>query len=195
MKLQKTTLILLGLAVTLGSFVYFSEVKNTNQPLAIQNERREIFDFQEADIKQLTIEIDGKTLEFERINRNNSSNWQMLKPENTPANDGVVVFLLNLLARGKSERSFNVSANNLNLYGLQPFNTVITILLNNRQKHQLVLGKSDFENKLIYALADPTDLAKEDVEIILISKNFQYAILERTLDDWKRSQEKKNTGS
>jgi len=83
----------------------------------------------------------------------------------------------------------------LNLYGLQPSHAVITIFLNNQKKHQLVLGKSDFENKFIYALADPTDLANEKLEIILISKNFQYAILERTLDDWKRSPEKKNTGS
>ena len=184
-KLQKTTLIWLGLALSLGIFVYFTEVENPTKLAKIKDKQRNIFDFKEEDIQKLTIEIEGKTLKFARVDRKQSK-WQMKEPEDLPANDGVVAFLLNLLVEEKSERSFIVPANNLDRYNLQPSRATIKLILKNKKKHKLILGKSDFQNKLIYARINPSDPSEENVKIVLVSKNFQYAVLERKLEDWKK---------
>lgn len=186
MKLQKTTLILVGLALALGTFVYFSEIKDEPELVTNQNKRAKIFDFKEDEIKQLIIETEAETLQFERT-ENAESTWQMKQPEDTPANDGVVVFLLNLLVKGKSERAFT-TANNLSQYGLQPPFAKITVILNNNKEYKLLLGKPDFENKLIYATKDFNFDRQQNREILLVSKNFQYAIIERSLADWKREE-------
>ena len=195
MKLQKTTWIVLGLALALGSFVYFNEIKKQQQSATIKNEKRQIFNFKERDIQQLIIETERETLKFERIADNKQSQWQMKQPENFLVNDGVMAFLLNLLVKGNSERAFNVPLDRLNHYGFQPPRATIKIVLNNRKEHQLILGKSDFENKLVYARTDPNGSAKKDTRVLLISKNFHYAVLARSLEDWRQSEDKKNTGS
>lgn len=194
MKLQKTTLIWLIFALVLGSFVYFNQIKYSQESASIQNEKRKIFNFKEEDIQQLIIETEGETLKFERTN-DRQSNWQIKQPKDVPANNGVVAFLLNLLVQEKSDRTFTVSIDNLNRYDLQPPRGIITIILNNLEKYQLILGKSDFENKFIYARVDPIDSGNKNVNIVLVSKNFHYAVLERSLEDWKKLEDKKNTGS
>lgn len=186
MKLQKTTLILLGLAFVLGSFVYFNEIKNEERLESTQNKPGDIFNFKEEDITELIIETQEETLEFERT-ENKDYKWQMKQPKNVPANDGVVAFLLNLLVQGKSDRVFSVSADSLDRYGLQPPFAKIKIILADRQEHFLILGKPDFENKLLYATKNPHSPPQQTVQILLVSKNFQYAILERSLEDWQRS--------
>ena len=194
MKLQKTTFIWLVLAFVLGSFVYLNQIKYSQESANIQNEKRKIFNFKEEDVQQLIIETERETLKFKRTN-DRDFNWQIKQPKDIPANDGVVSFLLNLLVLEKSDRTFTVSIDDLDRYDLQPPRGIITIILNNLKKHQLILGKSDFENKFIYARVDPIDPGDQNVNIVLISKNFHYAVLARSLEDWKKLEDKKNAGS
>lgn len=186
MKLQKTTLFLLGLALALGGFVYFNELKNQSELEVIQNKPAAIFNFQEEDIIKLIITTQKQTLEFSR-SEGKQFTWHMKQPKNVPANDGVVSFLLNLLVLGKSQRSFTVSADNLSQYGLQPPFAKIKIILRDRQEYHLTLGKADFENKYLYASIEPQSNLQQTRQILLVSKNFQYAISERTLQDWQKS--------
>lgn len=183
MKLQKTTSLWLVFALTSGAWLYLTEFKDSPKYANIQSEKRRIFNFKVEDIQQLTIETEGKIFQLERT-QDRQDKWQIKQPENALANDSVVAFLLNLLAREKIERTFTVSADRLNLYHLQSPRGIIRIILNNQQEYQLFLGKSDFENKFIYARVDPID-REQKAKIILISKNFQYAILERSLADWQ----------
>ncbi len=187
MKLQRTTWFLLGLALFLGGFVYVYEIQGKPQREAIDAKQKQIFTFPEKEIKELTIERAEQTLKFERT-QDDRKPWLMKQPEEVSVNDGVISFLLNLLAKEQSDRSFTVSSDRVSQYGLDKPLATITILLENGKKHQLILGKPDFQDKFIYALTEPQTNNKQKLEVILVSKNFQYAI-EREIEEWKQKEE------
>ncbi|MEC4985554.1 MAG: DUF4340 domain-containing protein [Oscillatoria sp. PMC 1068.18] len=187
MKLQKTTWILLIVAIILGGFVYFYEVIGSEKRAEIQEEKRKIFAFDKEQIQSFTIEKNSEILEFERT-EDELNPWQMKQPENVPASDAAVSFLLDLIAEGKSEKVFSVSTNELQNYGLnRPFATV-NIQLKNNESHQIILGNPNFDNKFLYAQTDPQSNSEEESEVLLVPIDFQYGV-ERELSEWKQESE------
>jgi hypothetical protein len=182
MKLQKTTWILIIVAMLLGGFVYFYEGQGKPQPEDVKTTQKKLFDFQEADIQALTIETKQETLKFEKTGEANQP-WRMKQPKDVPANEAVVSFLLNLLVEGESDRAFSISPEQTKDYGLdKPFAT-INIQLKNGKKPKLVLGNPDFEGKFLYAQIDPSTQSDRALTVILVTQDFQYA-LQRDLAEW-----------
>lgn len=184
MKLQKTTWVLVTIAILLGGFVYFKEMQGTTQSGEVKSESKQLFDFQEKDVQALTIETKNETLKFEKTARETNP-WQMKQPENVQANDAVVAFLLNLLVEGKSDRTFKISEPQKKDYGLDKPLATINLQLKNGTKHQLVLGNPDFEARSLYAQIDPSLKSDRNLQVILVPQDFQYAI-ERDLSEWKQ---------
>lgn len=182
MKLPKTTLILLLLALGLGGFVYFYEIRGATQRQAAKSNAEELFAFTEDQVKSFSIKNQGQTLKFEQID----SKWQMKEPNDTPASDASVAFLLSLLETGKSNRTFSVPTTQLAEYGLNQPLSAIAITLKNDETHQLILGKSDFNGSFLYALADPPAKSKGNVDVLLVSPDFANAV-NRQLSEWKSS--------
>ena len=183
MKLQQTTKILVALALILGGFVFINEFLLLPKQEAIQAKEKQIFDFQEKDIKGVKIETKAQKLELQRT-EDSTKPWQMKQPDDLPASDAAVSFLLNLLANGQSDRSFTVSPNELQEYGLDNPLAKIKIQLENEKSHELILGKPNFDNKLIYARVDTSSTQEQNIEIELVKIDFKYAV-ERKLEDWK----------
>ena len=180
MKLQRSTWILVVSALILGGVVYVSEVQWTPKPAAEKTKGKRMFDLAEEDIQGIIIQKDGETLEFVRIG-NNSQPWQMKQPEDVPANNAAVSFLLNLLVNGKKERPFTISPEKKQEYGLQnPLAKVIIKL--ERETHELVLGLPTLSNQFIYAFIEPR---KDTNEVSLVPIDFKYAI-EKEVDEWKK---------
>lgn len=182
MKLQKTTWILATIAILMGGFVYFHEIQGKSQQQETQNKQNKIFGFQADDIESLNITTKQQTLELQRTKDPNQV-WQMKQPKDTPANDAVVSFLINLLVYGQSDRTLTIPREKGQDYGFNNPSAIINIQLKNQQSHQLILGNPDFKNELIYAQIDPLPQAKE-VKISLVSKDFLNAV-ERKLEEWK----------
>lgn len=182
MKLPKTTLILLLLALGLGGFVYFYEIRGETQRQEATAKSRQIFGFTEEQVKAVTVKTQAQTLKFEQID----SKWQMKEPTDTPASGASVAYLLNLLETGKSDRTFSISTTQLVEYGLSQPQSAIAITLKNAETHQLILGKPDFNGSLLYALADPPAKSKGKVNVLLISPDFANAV-NRQLSEWKSS--------
>ena len=107
----------------------------------------------------------------------------MKQPENQIANAATVSFLVDLLVSGKSEKTFTVPIEQKKEYGLDVPQATITVNLKNQQTHQIILGKTDFEDKFLYAQVDPTNHQK--LQVSLVDKSFQYA-LDRDLSEWKQ---------
>lgn len=189
MKLQKTTWVLVTIAVLLGGVVYFNEIQRQYQSEDAQSNKPKIFDFQEEDIQILTIETNKETLKFERTGTENRP-WQMKQPEDVPANDASIAFLLNLLVKGKSDRAIPISSEQIKEYGLDKPSAKIDIQLKNGKKHQLILGNTDFEGQSLYAQVDPCDRSDQELKVILVSKDYQFAI-DRDLTEWKQQEQKK----
>jgi hypothetical protein len=187
MKLQRTTLILLASAVLLGGFVYFYEVQGAPKREAVKTIKQPIFSFKEDQIQSLTIYINEETLEFERISEQQPA-WRMKKPQDVPASDPAVSFLLNLLVEGKRERTFTVPADQRQEYGLNNPQATVEIKLKDQKTHRIILGKPDFNSSFLYAQVDPPSQASQQLEVLLVPVEFQYAV-NRPMSEWQSKPE------
>jgi hypothetical protein len=185
MKLPKTTLILILLALGLGGFVYFHEIKNKTQPTVINTQKQKIFSFTAADVQSLTIKVKDTTLQIEKRNTSEKPQWEIKSPISALANDAIVSYLMDLLVEGKSERTVLVTPSDLSEFGLDKPVATIDIKLKNQQSHQLILGKGDFNNQFLYAQAD----GNKNRNLLLVSKDFVNAV-NRDISEWKQTAEK-----
>ncbi|MFB2975345.1 DUF4340 domain-containing protein [Microseira sp. BLCC-F43] len=105
-----------------------------------------------------------------------------------PANEAYVVFLLDQMVKGKGDR---ITIDPRIDYGLNQPQATIDVKLNNGKTHQLILGKPNFNNTSVYAIADPTDQANQSPQILVISNNFENAV-KRPLSEWKQPEQQQN---
>jgi len=185
MKLPKTTLILILLALGLGGFVYFHEIKNKTQQTATKTQKQKIISFTAADVQSLTIKIKDTTLQIEKRNTSEKPQWEIKSPISALANDAIVSYLMDLLVKGKSERTVLISSAELSEFGLDKPVATIDIKLKNQESHQLILGKGDFNNQFLYAQAD----SNKNMNLLLVSKDFVNAV-NRDISEWKQTPEK-----
>ncbi|MEP0785499.1 DUF4340 domain-containing protein [Coleofasciculus sp. FACHB-129] len=189
MKLKRTTWILILLALSLGGFVYFYEIKGAPQREAAQAKQKEIFSFEKDQIQALTVKSQEQTLKFERVtqeavDKTSISQWQMKSPSDVPASDPSVSYLLNLLVDGKSDRTLSIFPNQLQEYGLDKPQATVEVRLNNQQTHQIILGKPNFNSSFLYAQVDPPAQTPQQLEVLLVPIDFEYGV-KRPLSEWK----------
>lgn len=182
MKLEKNTLLLILLAIFLSVGVYFYEIETNVNKTENQLQQQQLFTLQEKDLQKIIIDRSDLNLEFVRT-QSNSQSWEMKSPQDAPAEDGRMSFLLDLLINGKKERSFTVSQQQLSQYGLEKAIGKITIETNNKQTQQIILGKPALEPNTIYAQIIDTQGNNSETEIVVVSQNWQYAI-EPQLSEW-----------
>ncbi|NJR49348.1 MAG: DUF4340 domain-containing protein [Leptolyngbyaceae cyanobacterium CSU_1_3] len=194
---SKTPLILLFSALALGGFVFLQEVQKPSQQTGIKSEANPVFAFKEADVNAFTVQISKQTLKFEKSapagsEKNgaiNSSAWRMIAPENTPANEASVAFLLSLLATSRSDRTLPTPVGRKSEFGLEPPFATVEVQLNNQKTHRLLLGKPNFNRSFLYALADPPTDGTQDLAVLQVPIDFQNAV-DRPLSEWKQLKEK-----
>ena len=183
MKLDQNTQILVLLAVILSGGIFGHEIITDRQATIIQKQQKQIFQFERADISKIVIDKSQQTLELVQTDRQ-AQPWQLKQPEDTPANDGRVAFLLDLLTNGEPKHSFLVKPNQLAQYGLERPWAKITILLDNNQTYQITLGKPGIEPDTIYAQVISPLKNLSQAEVLLVPKNWQNAV-EPELAAWK----------
>lgn len=185
MKLQRTTLVLLLLALSLGGFVYLYEVQGASQRQLAKEQKQQIFSFAKEQVQSFTVKTKGQTLFFERGDK--SGTWQ-IKPSNSLASDASVSYLINLLVKGKINRTIQVPATQLQEYGLNQPQATIEVRLKDQQTHQLILGNPDFNRNFLYAQADSPAKQSGSVDVLLVSPDFENAV-NRKLSEWSQSSE------
>jgi hypothetical protein len=189
MKFQRSTLILLVFAFGLVGSVYVYETQVAPEKAANIEKERQIFSFKEESIASFKIKKEREILKFERLPVQSSdltarSRWQMIEPINTSASEPAVAFLLNLLVNIKSNDIITILPDRLHEYGLDRPLATIEIQLKNRQNHQVILGKTNFDGNLLYALVDPPSNPSKEIEVFLIPLDLQNAI-DRSLSEWQ----------
>ncbi|MCW6035496.1 DUF4340 domain-containing protein [Spirulina subsalsa FACHB-351] len=184
MKLQRTTWGLLMAALVLGGGVYFYEMIVRSYQTEVVARQRKVIDLKEQDIQEITIEKEGRTLQFERVEAE-TYNWRMVKPQEEIANDAAIAFLTNLLVEKERDRMFLIAAEEKDTYGLEePFATLTLKVAG--EDHTLILGRPNFDQKWVYAQINPPSETPEELEVTLIPIEFRYAV-ERDLNEWRRS--------
>ncbi|MBD2665969.1 hypothetical protein B6N60_02041 [Richelia sinica FACHB-800] len=184
MKFPRTTLVLVLMALGLSGFVYFHEIKNSAQREAVSEQKKQVLSLQIDDIQSLIIKTNNSNLELERKNTDAKPQWSIKSPVSEPANDAIVSYLLDLLAKGKTERILSVPPNQLAEFGLDQPQATIDIKLKNQQSHQIILGRADFTGNLVYAQVDPATQVNGNINVLLVSKDFGNAV-NRDLSEWK----------
>lgn len=185
MKLPRTTLILILLALGLGGFVYFYEIRGATVREEIKEQKQKIFSFGEDDVQSLTVKTKKITLNLERSPKSSNPKWLIKSPISAPANDAIVSYLMDLLVKGKSDSTLSTPAKELGEFALNPPQATINIILKNRQSHQLLLGKSNFNGRFLYAQTDPAAKPDGNINVLLISTDFANAV-NRELSEWKQ---------
>jgi hypothetical protein len=189
MKLPRTTLILILLALVSGTFVYFYEIKGAPQREEVKEKKQQIFSFAADDVQSLTVKTENVTLNLERNNAGDTK-WLIKSPTAVPANDPIVSYLMDLLVKGKSDRTLSIPPNQLADFGLNPPQATININLKNQKTHQLTLGKPDFNRRFLYAQIDPTLKPDGNINVLLVSTDFENAV-KRELSEWQQPGDKK----
>ncbi|MBW4688403.1 MAG: DUF4340 domain-containing protein [Komarekiella atlantica HA4396-MV6] len=191
MKLPRTTLILILLALGLGGFVYFYEIQGATQREEIKEKNQQIFSFGEDDVQSLIVKTKNITLNLERNTQSSNPKWLLKSPTSGPANDAIVSYLMDLLVKGKSDayggklRTLSIPANQRGEFALDQPQATINITLKNQQNHQLILGKPDFSDRFLYAQTDSAAKPDGNIDVLLVSKDFANAV-NRELSEWRQ---------
>lgn len=190
MKLKKSTLGLILIAVSLTGFVYFHEIRGKEKQEQIEEQEKLVFDFKIEDVEGVAITTKDETLKFERQKLANSEKliWQITEPEEKKADEPTVEFLLSKIASLKSDRSLMTSASKLAQYGLEKPENILEVKLKNGENYRLLLGQPDFSDSFIYATLEPAEEGTENVSVLLIPQNFKN-IIAKPISEWE-SQEK-----
>ncbi|WGV26542.1 DUF4340 domain-containing protein [Halotia branconii] len=186
MKFTQTTLILILLALGLGGFVYFYEIQGATQRQEVKEQKQQIFSFAADDVQSLTVKTQDMTINLERNSQSSSPKWLLKSPVSEPANDAIVGYLMDLLIKGKSDRTLSIPANQRGEFNLDQPLATIDIKLKNQDTHQLILGKTDFNNRFLYAQADSATQPNGNTNLLLVSTDFKNAV-NRELSEWKES--------
>ncbi|MBW4695509.1 MAG: DUF4340 domain-containing protein [Lyngbya sp. HA4199-MV5] len=202
MKIQRTPLLLLAIALVLGAFVYLYEVQGKPQREAAQAQTEQLFTFKEEDVRSITLTTPSETLTFAKTPAARVASaskadpkagvqpqagalvWAMTAPDQAVAKDASVAYLLNLMATGKRQQTLKVPASQQGEFGFDQPIAIAEVKLANQQRHRLVLGKPNFNRSALYAQVDPPAQASAERSVVLVSTDFENAV-KRPLADWK----------
>ena len=188
MKLPRTTLILVLLALGLSGFVYFFEIQGTKQREAAQAQEKQIFSFAADDIQALNISTNDSKVSLERNpDQSQKNKWLLKSPSQEAASNASVSYLTDLLVNEKSGTKISTSKEKLSQYGLNKPQATIEIKLKNKEVRKLILGSSDFQDQSLYARKKLNSNSSDKIEVLLVSKNFANAV-NRELSEWKQEE-------
>ena len=189
MKLQRSTMILVATALVMGGVVLFTQARQgdtTRSPTGQSNAAATpVFEFEEADVVGLSIETQDQTVVFER---GEGGFWQMTQPQQQPAEEAAIAFLLSRLTTDGLVQTTTIEVSDPAEFGLDaPFATV-DLTLADETTHQLVLGAADFSGRNYYALIDPETLPLSettgDIAAAIVTENIRNGV-DRPLEEWQ----------
>ncbi|NEQ39768.1 MAG: DUF4340 domain-containing protein [Okeania sp. SIO3I5] len=187
MKIKRTTLILMLTALALGGFVYLYEIRGKQQQAEIQEQRKQVFDFDLAQIQTITIKQESETLTLKIDEEAEEKTWNITAPVEKEADLQTVEFLLTELTNLKSDRSINTKVSQLSEYGLEKPEITVEIQLKDGKTSRLFLGQPDFDGNSIYSQLEPEGEPPEEVSVLLLSVNFKN-VLTKPVSEWEKQE-------
>ena len=148
--MKRSTGIVFLVALALGAFVYFYDVKRKPASEASSASSKPAFSLTSTDVKQIKIQRAGTAMSFER----KSDGWYMTQPRSLRAEGSALDGLASTLSFVSVDRTFPATPDNLNSFGLKDPAVTVDFTLNNGTSHQLRFGSKDFSASSVYALID-----------------------------------------
>ena len=180
MKLNRTPVILLIVAVLLGGVVYLQQTI----PPPVKSEAQLLFGFEEADVRSLNLKTLEQNLSFVKNAAPNPAIWQMTSPNQVRANDASVAYLLNAIASANSAAPLTAPTAKQAEFGFDSPLATVELTLKDSKTHRLILGKPNFNRTSLYAQIDPQP--GSELKIFLVSLDFENAV-NRPLSEWQQA--------
>ena len=165
MKLQRSTGILLGVAIALAATVTIIETRKGTQ----SSDSKTLYGFTEADVSSFAINLDGSRLAFAKTD---DDTWQMTEPESAPADPSAIAFLLNIITSDTVKETVTVNPNQLDTYGLDDPTAIVDLMVN-EENHTLTIGDEDFSETSLYVMTESAVAAADSVDIYLIPSRLE----------------------
>ncbi len=146
------------LAVALGGFVYFYEVKHGKPRDEAAETGKPAFSFKREDVAAITLTRAGQKVVIE----NHEGKWVIDRPVRTSADQAAVDSLISDLAGARVERNINASVDEIKAYGLAAPTVVVEVKLKSGEQHSIRLGAKDFSGLNVYGQID----AARDVALL-----------------------------
>ena len=179
MKLNRTPVVLLIVAVLLGGVVYLQQTI----PPPVKSEAQLLFGFEEADVRSLNLKTLEQNLSFVKNAPPNPAIWQMTSPNQVRANDASVAYLLNAIASANSATPLTAPTAKQAEFGFDSPLATVELTLKDSKTHRLILGKPNFNRTSLYAQIDPQP--GSELKIFLVSLDFENAV-NRPLSEWQQ---------
>ncbi|GGA01709.1 DUF4340 domain-containing protein [Okeania sp. KiyG1] len=187
MKIKRTTLILILTALALGGFVYFYEIRGKQQQAELQEQQKQVFNFESEEIQAITIKQESEILTLTKDENAEEITWKITAPVEKEADLLTVEFLLDQITGLKSDRSINTPVSQLSEYGLEKPEITVEIKLQDDKTRRLFLGKADFDGTSIYSQVEAEGEPPKEVSVLLLSVNFKN-VLTKPVAEWEKQE-------
>ncbi len=147
--MKKSTIIALIIALALGAFVYFYEIKGER----VRDEgetSKPAFKFKAEDIASMSIASKGQTVALE----SDGKNWVINQPVKAEADSMMVEGITSALASATIDRSLAMNESLQKGSGLDQPAATINFKLKNGEQHTVTLGKKDPTEANLYGKID-----------------------------------------
>ncbi len=147
--MKKGTIIALVIALALGAFVYFYEIKGERERDEGETSKP-AFKFKSEDIASMNIVSKGQTVALE----SDGKNWSITQPVKTEADSMTAEGITSALAAITIDRSLAMNESLQRGSGLDQPAAMINLKLKNGEQHTVTLGKKDPTESNIYGKID-----------------------------------------
>jgi hypothetical protein len=148
--MKKSTLIVLVLAVGLGAWAYYSEIRHPQPPAADESAPKNLFHFDSLDVASVRLERPDGNVELER----RENDWVVTQPLATHADKRAADSLASALAMATSSRTLAAGPERWKEYGLDSPALTVAIRAKKGEQHRLRFGGKDFSGDSVYAVLD-----------------------------------------
>lgn len=148
--MKKSTLIVLVIALGLGGWVYYSEIRHPKAPAAEESAPKAIFHLNPLDVAGVRLERAEGVVALER----RENEWALTEPIAARGDQRAADSLASALAEATSNGALEVGADKFKEYGLDPPALTAVIREKSGKQHRLRLGEKDFTGDTVYAILD-----------------------------------------
>ena len=146
--MKTSTVVILVLAVLLGAYVYFYEMKH-GKSRDDEETSKPAFTFKPEDVKSVTVTNRGQAVVIEK-----SATWVITRPVSTAADQATVDSLVSAVSGATIDRTLALTDTLKRASGLAQPDVRIEIRLNNGSTHNIDLGHKDPTDASVYAIVD-----------------------------------------
>ncbi len=147
--MKRSTLIVLLIALALGAYVYFYEMKS-GKGRDEEEASKPAFTFKSEDVAAINLISNNQTIALET----NGKDWTITQPVKTNADQTAVESLLSGVASATIDRSLVMTPSLQAASGVAQPAVTIDVKLKNGTQHKLLLGRKDPTDAGVYAQID-----------------------------------------